>query len=519
MLLRCLVLVVVGLLAVLPVCRAEDKVSPLLELVRSCIADLSDEEASVVQRLADERPDASKQPRRKMRADIVALLCKSRDALGLLPARGLSFENIEIAGDLDLSFSNLTVPLTFSGCTFATEKNPLTLRQSRFLSILMEDCTVEAGINARGIHVDHSFIFESSRCSSEIDLKNADIGNDLDFEKATLSLKDEKTRSCLYARNARIGGDVILDRATASGPIDLRGATIGGVFSANDAKFDVARKPSELDVPTALDLVGTSIGRDADIERTLINGQLRLADADVTKTVRIQELDPASVLTLDLSGLDCNRFVIDAGSRPKPGQLRLRGCVFADISVGGESELETYLAWVRLPIRSDFSEQPYEFLASVLKKQGKDDISRALLIAKVEDQPARTKVDWIVRRLAWMVGYGYSPLRAVWLALAVILLGFVVFKVAYHHRMLVVKSTHAPAKFKTPNLTLLMYSVDVFVPLVDFGVGPTYIPGKVDVGMEAAEVTLFRIYYWFHVAAGWLICTVAVAGLTGLVRV
>ncbi len=516
-----LLFVVCALLAVLPVCRAAEKDSPLLEVVRRHIPDLSPEETSVVQRLAQEqRNGGGEPPRMTVRADVVAILCKSRETLNLLPSRGLSFENVVISGNLDLSFAKLTVPLTFSRCQFANQTSPLSLRQGQFLSILMTDCTNLAGINARGIRVDHSFIFES-HSTSEIDLKNADIGNDLDLEKANLTINIAATRGCLYARNARIGGDVILDGMTSNGPIDLRGATIDGVFSANEAKFNVAPKPGESEVPTALDLVGASIGRDFDIEHTLVIGRLNLADADVTKTVKLQHLNPASNLTLDLAGLDCNRFVIDAVSRPKPGQLRLRGCVFADISITGssDSELETYLAWVRLPSVGDFSEQPYEFLAGVLKKQGKDDISRALLIAKVEDQPARTKLDFIVRRLAWMVGYGYSPLRAVWLALAVILVGFVVFREAYRRRLLVLRSNHAPARLRTPNLTLLMYSVDVFVPLVDFGVGPAYMPGKVDVGMEAREATFFRIYYWFHVAAGWLICTVAVAGLTGLVRV
>ena len=520
MLLRSLVFVVIGFLAVLPTCRAQENLSPLLDLVRRRIPDLSQDEASVVLRLEEEQTQDDSQPL-EMRAHVVVMLCKAREAVNLLPSRGLSFENVVISGNLDLSFANLTVPLTFSKCRFANQTSPLALRQGQFLSILMNDCTDLAGINARGIRINHSFIFERSQCRSEIDLKNADIGNDLDLEEATLTVKDDKTRGCLYARNARIGGDVLLDGMSANGRIDFQGATISGVFSAQKATFDVALTADQSAVPLAMDLSGATIGRDCDIEQTLINGQLRLSDADVTKTVRIQALDAAGAFSLDLAGLDCNRFVIDIGSRPKPGKLRLQGCTFDDISITGcgDAELETYLEWVRLPGLGDFSEQPYEFLASVLKKQGKDDISRALLIAKVEDQPARTKVELIVRRLTWMVGYGYSPLRAVWLALAVILMGFVVFKVAYHRRLLVVRSTHAPAKLRTPNLTLLMYSVDVFVPLVDFGVGPSYMPGKVDIGMEAREATLFRIYYWFHVAAGWLICTVAVAGLTGLVRV
>ncbi len=482
--------------------------------------ELTADEVAVVRRVGDELRSEDALPLLSIRADVVAFLCKNRDSLSVVPTRGLVFENVVINGSLDLSFAKLAVPLSFSNCQFDRNAGRLSLRQGNFLSITFSHCSDLPGINARGLSVDHSLIFES-QCLGEIDLKNADIGNDLYFEGAELKVSDAAVRSCIYARNARISGDVILDRATANGRIDLQGVTIGGMFSAHDARFELAAEGTSSDKQVVLDLAGTTIGRDFDLDNTLVGGQLKLADADVTKSVRLHRLSQGSRPSIDLAGLNCSRLSVDATARPLSGNLRLHGCVYSDIHIvdPGEPETETYLNWVRLSGPDQFSEQPYEFLAGVLKKQGKDDVARALLIAKVEDKPTRSLVDALVRQLAWMVGYGYSPLRAVWLALAVILLGFVVFKGAYRRGLLVVKANNAPVKLKTPNLTLLMYSVDVFVPLVDFGVGPAYVPGKVDTGMEAPEVTLFRIYYWFHVAAGWLICTVAVAGLTGLVRV
>lgn len=517
--LRLLSLFLAFLACVSPATADDKSDSAMLKVARSRF-ELTPDEAAVVRRVGDELRSEESLPLLSIRADVVAFLCKNRESLNVVPTRGLVFENVVISGTLDLSFAKLAVPLTFSNSQFDRDAGRLSLRQSNFLSITISHCSDLPGINARGLSVDHSLIFES-QCLGEIDLKNADIGNDLYFEGAELKVSDTATRSCIYARNARISGDVILDRATANGRIDLQGVTIGGMFSAHDARFELPPDSSSTGHPTVLDLAGTTIGRDFDLENSFVGGQLRLADADVTKSVRIHRLTQDSRPAIDLAGLNCSRLMVDGSARPQPSHLRLHGCVFSDINIVdiGEPETETYLKWVRLPGADHFSEQPYEFLAGVLKKQGKDDVARALLIAKVEDKPTRSFVDAFVRQLAWMVGYGYSPLRAVWLAMAVILLGFVVFKGAYQRGLLVVKANNAPVRLKTPNLTLLMYSVDVFVPLVDFGVGPAYVPGKVDTGMEAPEVTLFRIYYWFHVAAGWLICTVAVAGLTGLVRV
>ncbi len=496
----------------------DEGAAAMLKVARSRF-ELTADEVAVVQRVGDEQRVEGSQHRLTIRADVIAFLCKNRDTLALVPTRGLRFEDLVISGTLDLSFAKLGVPLSFENCQFDRQAGRLSLRQGNFLSLSLSQCTDLPGINGRGVSVEHSFIFESE-CLAEIDLKNADIGNDLYFEGAVLNVSDPETRSCLYGRNARISGDVILDRATTNGRIDLQGVSIGGMFSAQDARFEMPASDPTKD-PVLLDLSGATVGREVDFDGSLIGGLVRLSDADVTKAVKLHQNKGGSRPALDLSGLSCSRLVLDATARPQWGHLKLHGCNFGDINIveAGEKETETYLNWVRSATSVRFSEQPYEHLASVLKKQGKDDIARALLIAKVEDSPTRSTVDVLLRDLSWMVGYGYSPLRAVWLALAVIVMGFAVFRTAYQRGMLVVKANNAPAKLKTPNLTLLMYSVDVFVPLVDFGVGPTYVPGKVDTGMEAREVTLFRVYYWFHVAAGWLICTVAVAGLTGLLRV
>lgn len=499
---------------------AEAQEPKLVAVVRQRFADLTEDEALVVRRIAESQAVPADGEPVTVRAELVGFLCKTREALAEVPTRGLYFENVVIRGDFDLSFAKLSSPLTFQQCRFVDQKSRLSFRQGTFLSITMSHCHDVPGINGRGIRVEHSFIFES-QSRSEIDLKNADIGNDLDFESATLAFDSSSPRACLYARNARIGGDLILDEAAAHGSIDLQGATIGGMFSAHNTKLETSSGPDAVATLPALDLVGTTIGRDVEFEDARVSGPLQISDADITKTVRIRNLEHGENYSLDLSGLSCNRLVIDASAQPSYGKLKLHGCDYEDFSmfVPSQSEIESCLTWLRLIGRDHFSEQPYEQLAGVMKRQGKDDISRSILIAKVEDEPLRTYSDVLIRRLAWMIGYGYSPLRAVWLAMAVTLIGFVVFKGAYRRGYLIVKATHAPVRLKSPNLTLLMYSFDVFVPLVDFGVGPLYVPGKVDIGMDSHEVIFFRIYYWFHVGAGWLICTVAVAGLSGLIRV
>ena len=62
----------------------------------------------------------------------------------------------------------------------------------------------------------------------------------------------------------------------------------------------------------------------------------------------------------------------------------------------------------------------------------------------------------------------------------------------------------------------IVYSLDTFIPIVDLHQETNWIPqperGKSWVGRWA------RFYLWVHIAFGWILTTVAVAGFTGLIK-
>ena len=70
---------------------------------------------------------------------------------------------------------------------------------------------------------------------------------------------------------------------------------------------------------------------------------------------------------------------------------------------------------------------------------------------------------------------------------------------------------HLPADY--PEFNSFVYSVDTFLPIVDLHQENYWLPrGDGDWGW------FFRLYLWLHIAVGWLLSTVAVFGLTGLIR-
>jgi len=58
-----------------------------------------------------------------------------------------------------------------------------------------------------------------------------------------------------------------------------------------------------------------------------------------------------------------------------------------------------------------------------------------------------------------------------------------------------------------------VYSLDTLLPIIDFHQESAWVPqdGRV-IGYW------FPVYFWFHIAMGWLLTTLGVIGFTGLVR-
>ncbi len=59
-----------------------------------------------------------------------------------------------------------------------------------------------------------------------------------------------------------------------------------------------------------------------------------------------------------------------------------------------------------------------------------------------------------------------------------------------------------------PAFNNIVYSLDSFVPLIDFHQAKYRLP----VGLP------LRVYLWAHIAFGWILTTLLVVGLTGLVQ-
>jgi hypothetical protein len=222
----------------------------------------------------------------------------------------------------------------------------------------------------------------------------------------------------------------------------------------------------------------------------------------------------------------------------------LDGFVYDQLA-SGLTDTKNRLAW--LALQQPFSPQPYRQLAKVMRNAGVDRGARRVLFA-MEDhlwKEERTLAAALFRwPLSLVVGYGYYPLRALAGLLLLVVIGWAVFAGARAAHAMVPRDEAAYAQFKAHGvppdhyepLAPFVYSLENSLPLVKLGQTDRWEPDPAPAWRHAAtqqaggnqgdpeNSSLFassRFLFAFQrlqVLLGWVLATLFVAGVTGIVQ-
>jgi hypothetical protein len=410
------------------------------------------------------------------------------------------------------------------------------------------------GLVAEGLKVVGSADFgHGFRSDGRLHLVAADIGGFLSFDGATLLNRD----GAIIGDRLRVKESVLFRAGfTAEGEIRLINASIQGDLSAQGGTF---RNPGK----EALDARNATIGGNVFLNRDdrlktsfTVSGQVVLAGAQIGRNVDLTNarFESGSGLILqgatikgDLSWTDCaagavehvtvnlrdasvNAIGDNLACWPGSGQLHLDGFRYRRFSVGPR-DATNRLAWVRRqPV---VIPDPYQQLARVLVDAGDPAGSREVLINLEFDRRNAERPNAILRVWNWLLdlttGYGYAAWRSLYPALAIVAHGWVLFILGFRSGIITPSdmaayqafedSSRAPSYY--PRFSAAIYSLDAFLPVVTFGQKAYWMPnanrGAVWVGGLTSGWFL-RLYLWLHIAFGWLLTTLVVAGLTGLLK-
>jgi hypothetical protein len=189
--------------------------------------------------------------------------------------------------------------------------------------------------------------------------------------------------------------------------------------------------------------------------------------------------------------------------------------------------------------------QPYTQLAAVYRAIGQDEQANTVLVARAERigelAPAFSPQGLWYRYLGRLIGYGYEPFRAIKIGVAIIAVGALVFAIGAHRNLMAetkLAESVLPREGEMgrvspsyPRFNPLVYSLEVFIPFVNLNQVCYWIPGEKPSNQSKSRNCLMHIgpyslkwstalngYLWFQTLAGWTLCTLLAAAVTGIVE-
>ena len=351
---------------------------------------------------------------------------------------------------------------------------------------IVRDTSVRGSVVLKGARFDISSI--GSTADAALDASRLRVGGDIDCRDGF------RAHGMIDLRGSRIGGSVLFEGAELTA-VDNRhpalrgdGVETGGVFNLCDGFTAHGR----------ISLVSVTIRSrvcfdDAVLAAPAEEGEVSFVGSSATiLSLRLREA-PAGVVDLRQSRIG----LLEDAPAAWPSGLVLDGAVYDNLHPALPARAR--LPWLsRSP--AGFVPQPYEQLAATYQRQGHDADARTVLVAKHRSMrrtlppPARL---WSLLQDA-TVGYGYRPLRAVWLLLCLLATGSALF------------TAWPPAAVgdgKAPPFQPAIYTLDLLLPLVDLGQERSYAPTGLT---QWAAVALIGI--------GWLLATTVAAGASRVLR-
>jgi adhesin HecA-like repeat protein len=477
--------------------------------------------------------------------------------------RALRLAGARITGQLDLEAIELVCPLLLQGCWFA---EPPILAEAQAPTVRLPGCHLP-GLSADQLATRGNLeLNKGFTAAGEVSLFGAHIGGDLALNGATLTNPDGRAlhadgltvdQNMVCREGFSAIGEVRLPGAHIGGQLSLSGATLanpdGYALSADGLTVDqdmVCREGfsaiGEVRLPGAhiggaLDLSGATLtnpdGDALSADRLTVDhhmlcrqgfsatgqvhllgahigGQLDLSGATLTnpdgRTLNLQELRAGGLLLraltkpperADFMHARVDALVDEAASWPR--QADLDGFVYDALYERRPVSARQRLDWLARNPRG-YIPQPYEQLAAVYRRAGRDQDARTVAIAK---QRRRRRTLHLLGK-AWnlllyaTVGYGYRMwLAIVWLLLLVAV-GWWRFDRAHPAHLVAAKPPGQRPWFHAG-----IYALDLLLPFADLGYQGAWI----------ATGTARWLYLGWNLA-GWVLTTAVVAALTGLLK-
>jgi hypothetical protein len=486
---------------------------------------------------------------RIIKAGVIEWICTNKNATAVISTRGLNVFGAKITERIRLLYAMIDFPLMFDYCCIPSGFNfahahlgHLSLKKSLIahhgdpnnMAFIGDGLTVAGSFNIDG----------GAKIEGETRLIKAKIGGVLNCTGSTFINPGKvafhgdgllvngpifmgngtkfEGEMCLVG--AEIGGDIIATGASFNNPFDKAFSGDGLILKGNLVFNDGATFNGEIRLP------GAVIGGQVSFEKgNFINNggmALQLQFIKVKEQLFLTEIANTKG-DIDLTDASAGIIVDDESYWDIGLTIHLDGFKFGRIHSNDSKLLtaESRLKWLALQSKKRFHPQTYDQLAKAFRNMGQDGDARKVLIAKQIER--RKHLGVFNRSLSFLLhlttGYGYQMWRALLFAAAFIMIGWLVFDGAYEAgRFNSTKFNYSSSeksiayikeKLNYPSFNSFVYSIDAFLPIVDLHQESHWLPRSND-----ADARWIWMYLWFHILMGWLLTTLVVASITGIVR-
>ncbi|MFP3990591.1 membrane-associated oxidoreductase [Streptomyces sp. E11-3] len=448
-------------------------------------------------------------PERTVRAEVIrALLLDGARADGEIAA--LRLVGARVTGVLNLQYGTVDCAVSLWGCHFDSAPR-LYGTQVRQLNLSK---SVLPALDAGSIRVDGVLRITDCRIRGAVRLGGARISGAFFCDRAQLGdptpprEDGEGPRDAvLHLNHSVIGDDVLGQHLTAHGEVRLDGASVEGMVTLDDAVLDNpggnALEAQRLTVGSDLHAMRVRARGRINLRGARVPGQLNLAYARISHPggmalratslvageLWLREAAPVEgTVTLRRSQLD----MLHIAPETWPDRIRLDGLTYTTLAP--HEPAERRLAALERDT-DGYVPHAYEQLTAAYRRIGDDAGARTVQLAK--QRRHRTTLPWYAR--AWghlqdlTVGYGFRPARAVGWLLSLLLIG----TLAYELR------NPRPLEDEVPEFNALFYTLDLLLPIVDFGQERAY-----------TAHGPYQFLSYVLIVTGWVLATTIAAGIT-----
>jgi hypothetical protein len=192
-------------------------------------------------------------------------------------------------------------------------------------------------------------------------------------------------------------------------------------------------------------------------------------------------------------------------------QLEIEGLEYEELSDGDRVDIANRIKWLTLQPEEPFPLKSWRRFAAELRRRGLFREARGILIQSERRRRAVAHPGLNSSSWSWLLrmstGYGWALWRIASLAALLVGSGSAVAWFAMENGLLVPTGNVSASVSFNP----VVYSLDAALPIIKLGHAALWVPNGKGVHGQLAQ-----IYFWIHIAMGWVIGTLFVIGFTSI---